>query len=428
MSANLVFIDNDEKDINEDFSNLSISFNKKLSKEERQSNGIFFTPLQARRIISRRLNTLFNSDDNINILEPSFGSGEFIFDMISQFPKSNIFGVEKHKDMYKAVLKEINNLPNTDNFNLTNIDFLKWNNTTKMNLIIGNPPYFVVKDKNPNCMTGRGNIFILFLYKCLIEHLEKDGILAFVLPTSLYNCTYYEPCRKYIKENCKILFLKNISVSYYDTNQDTMIIIIQNTKSTSHKYIVELNNNIYFSPYYKELKELLINTKTLKELNCTVKTGEIVWNENKEKLTDDPNKAILVVYTTNIVNNELIFNTGPGTRNTGSEIRVNLKGEKKQYIKETKKTPIKGPAILISRGYGNKYKLSFAAVDENITFFGENHINVIYPSGSGDNSSIIQIIKKSLESEKTNKFIKYFIGNGALSKTEIENILPIFLN
>jgi adenine-specific DNA-methyltransferase len=51
-------------------------------------------------------------------------------------------------------------------------------------------------------MTGRGNIFVQFIYKCLTEHLKENGILAFVLPTSFYNCSYYSPCRNYIRNNC----------------------------------------------------------------------------------------------------------------------------------------------------------------------------------------------------------------------------------
>ena len=108
----------------------------------------------------------------------------------------------------------------------------------------------------------------------------------------------------------------------------------------------------------------------------------------------------------------------------------NLKGEKKQYIKVGKdginKKPIKGAALLISRGYGNKYKLSYTEVEEGVEFFGENHINVIYKREGEDIKEQIEKIKKSLESENTNKFIKWFVGNGALSKTEIENVLPIF--
>ena len=44
---------------------------------------------------------------------------------------------------------------------------MKYKSETRFNCIIGNPPYFIVEDKNPKCMIGRPNIYVAFLYKCL---------------------------------------------------------------------------------------------------------------------------------------------------------------------------------------------------------------------------------------------------------------------
>ena len=286
---------------------------------------------------------------------------------------------------------------------LVNTDFLDYN-SEPVDLIVGNPPYFTVKIKNKECMTGHGNIYILFLYKCLTQHLKKNGVLAFVLPTSLYNSSYYEPCRKYIANNTTILAVEDLDVKYYDTSQKTMILIIQNKPSIRKPFIFK---DSYISPYYKELNKLIKNTKTLKELGYQIKTGEVVWNQNKDKLSDTGD---LVIYTTNIVDNKLVLN--------------NLKENKKQYIQGFERPITKGPAILVSRGYGNSYRFNFVVVGE-IEFYGENHINVIYPV----NEQVpISQIKKSLEHPNTLQFIKYFVGNGALSKSELENVLPIVLN
>jgi hypothetical protein len=58
------------------FSTLSTTLNTKLSKEERQNNGIFFTPLNGRKLLLSIIKG-FNIEP-VTILEPSFGSGEFI--------------------------------------------------------------------------------------------------------------------------------------------------------------------------------------------------------------------------------------------------------------------------------------------------------------------------------------------------------------
>jgi tRNA1(Val) A37 N6-methylase TrmN6 len=311
-----------------------------------------------------------------------------------------VVGIEYNEKIYNELRKE-------HKCSLLNQDFLEYENDDKFDLIIGNPPYFVVENKNEKCMTGRGNIFVMFIYKCLTEHLNKDGYLAFVLPTSFYNCKYYEPCRKYIKTNTTVVHLENVDAKYIDTAQNTMIMILKNTNPTNEDYIVNFSSNLCLNPYHKEIKELMKNASTLKKLECTVKTGEVVWNQHKEKLTNDEEEGDLVIYSHNIVNNKIVLKHN--------------EGEKKQYINNYKKTPNKCKAIIISRGYGNKYTFSYA-VHEG-TFFGENHVNVIIPK----DEQTLNIILKSLEDERTKQFIEYYVGNGALSKTEIETILPIFL-
>jgi hypothetical protein len=103
-----------------------------------------------------------------------------------------------------------------------------------------------------------------------------------------------------------------------------------------------------------------------------------------------------------------------------------LKENKKQYIRGFERPITHGPAILVSRGYGNSYRFNYVLV-ENLEFYGENHINVIYPVTEEAKKNISQIVK-SFEDARTAKFIQYFVGNGALSKTELETVLPIYLD
>jgi hypothetical protein len=156
---------------------------------------------------------------------------------------------------------------------------------------------------------------------------------------------------------------------------------------------------------------------TIAELGFRVKTGEVVWNQHKEKLIDKAGTPI--IYPQNIVDNKLVLNN----------LKVDKKNEKKQYINDDYiSTPTTGPAILISRGFGNKYNFIYTTIDDSeYEFYGENHINVVYPLDKTiDNNKAFNKIKASLIDTKTSEFIKLFVGNGALSKTELENVLPIF--
>lgn len=395
-----------------EFRDISEKFNSLLSKEDRLEQGIFFTPKKARDLLFNKLFEL-----NVNpktILEPSFGSGEFVLDSRRIYPESNIIGVEKNSDLFNSVI-----CPNTT---LSCCDFLDWKG--KADLIIGNPPYFVLKtdklsskqkkellDKYSSSMTGRPNIYILFLYKCLEENLENDGFLAFIIPTSLCNCSYYQPMRNYIEKNTTICHLEIINKpGFYETGQETMLIILQKKKMNDN-YIFRANNgNIYISPFYKELYNITKNTQTLYDLNLGVKTGNIVWNTIKDNLSDN---GTLLIYSSNIKNSELKLN--------------NLNGAiKKQYVKNINKPTIDGPVILVERGYGNTYHFNSVLVDLK-EFYAENHINIIYPK-QPESTVHLESVIKSFKDERTHKFIKWFIGNGSVSATDLETLIPIFID
>ena len=63
-------------------------------------------------------------------------------------------------------------------------------------LIIGNRPYAMM---NKKCVpieyheffSGRPNMYIIFILKCLKMLPKNTGILAFVLPTNAMSCIYY---------------------------------------------------------------------------------------------------------------------------------------------------------------------------------------------------------------------------------------------
>ena len=387
-----------------DFRDASKQFHTTLSKRERMDQGIFFTPKKVRDLLFSTI-TRFDIKPT-SILEPSFGSGEFLLDARRLYPDAKLYGVEKNPILFQSVMCK-------DSV-LTCCDFLDW--VGSADLIIGNPPYFVIPSdkalvkKYANCMTGRPNIYILFLYKCLTEHLNPDGVLAFIIPTSLYNCSYYQPMRNYIKEYTTILHMETlVKPGFFETAQDTMLIIIKNKKIHDDYIFVSKTDSIYLSPFYKELRETSPHTTTLYELGFGVKTGNVVWNQVKDKLTDD-NQHTLLIYSHNISSGELVIN--------------NLCGEeRKQYVTLDKPT-LSGPVILVERGYGNTFHFNFAVVDMPV-FYAENHINVIYPK-TKDAEKHFGSIVKSFKDPRHMNFIRWFIGNGSMPATDLEKVIPIF--
>jgi adenine-specific DNA-methyltransferase len=384
-----------------EFREVSEKFHTSMSKEIRLEQGIFFTPKKARDLLFQKLSS-FGITPKV-ILEPSFGSGEFLLDAKRLYPDAKLLGVEKNEELFKSV-----SLPGAE---LTCCDFLDWKG--KSDLILGNPPYFVLESKSckkgfDEAMTGRPNIYVMFLYKCLTEHLEDNGILAFILPTSLYNSSYYQPMRNYIQKNTTILYVETLNKpGFYETGQETMLLILQKKKENDN-YIFRMNGKVYISPFYKELNDLVKDSTNLQALNLHVKTGNVVWNQVKGNLSEE---GTLLLYSRNIQSGEIKLN--------------NLLGkEKKQCVKGIEKPTISGPVILVERGYGNSFRLN-SAYTELKNFYAENHVNVILPVKE-DAIENLKRVQKSFEDERTKEFIRLFVGNGAMSATELETILPIY--
>lgn len=379
------------------FRDTSVQLTSSLTKEEKQAQGIFFTPKEARDITLALLDA--NNVRPQSILEPSFGSGEFLEDIYLRYPTAHITGVELNPTLFQSVTR-----PNTHNQ-----DFLEY--TGVHDLIVGNPPYVVIP-KTPEtlaCQTGRPNLFVQFLYKCIHEHLSDNGYLAFVLPTSLFNCVYYEPMRRYLFRNTTIRAATVLEGKYIDTVQATFALVLQKGKRNDD-FFVSLGGNSYLTPFYRELQTLLAGSTNLAALGFEVKTGDVVWNQVKEKLSPT---GTLLIYSSNFSKGVLALD--------------NVKSPKQQYIQGCTRPPLSGKSILINRGYGNTRYTLIPVIVDFPAYYAENHVNVIRPTTPAARVQIEKVYA-SLRDPRTAQFIQFFVGNGALSKTELETCLPIWLS
>ena len=396
------------------FSNLSYSITKQLAKDVKKREGIFFTPIST---IKTNLNFLEPYFKNINnVLEPSCGSCEYILKLNDLYSRLSITGIEYNKNIYESI-KHLE----TDNIKLLNIDYLNFDENITYDLILGNPPYFVVpKDTVEKdyykYFDGRPNIFILFIIKSL-KLLNKNGILSFILPKNFLKSHYYDKTRKYICNNFKILNIIYCDDDYIETKQETIIMIIQNKNETinNHKYTLNISDYIIFgnSIYIEKIKKLYENSTTLNKLNFKVNVGNIVWNQHKQILTNDNSKTLLI-YNSDIKSNQL-------------HIQTYKNQEKKNYIN---KQGFKEPLLVVNRGYGKgSYKFEYLLIDGTYEYLIENHLICIkYTKPVEKNKLIVMYnnIIKSLQNEKTIEFIKLYFGNNAINTTELCEILPIY--
>jgi len=405
--------------INE-FTELSKELTNKLTIETKKNNGIFFTPSST---VKKLVDKVFNITNKRKILEPSCGSGQFIDYIIQKQSqeknkKYNLNCIELNQDIYQNIHEKYPNIK------IENKDFLDTNKTEKYDIIIGNPPFFVIKNKEKykdmykNLYTGRINIFILFIAHSM-ELLNEKGVIGFILPNSFLNCMYYNNLRKEINKEYEIIDIINCNDKYLETEQNTINLIIKKNKSNNNKFIFKTcDDNIIFNTSKKiqDLNKLIQHSKTLNDMKFKVSVGNVVWNQVKDLLTDD-DKYPRLIYSGDIKDNKL----------ANKDKNASSNDDKKNFIK--KDNPYNELLLVVNRGYGKgKYKFNYCLIDTKKEFFIENHL-ICIKSTKEDKSQLkseYEKIIKSFNNDNTKEFIKLYFENNAINTYELQNILPIF--
>lgn len=409
------------------YTELSRHLTRTLSKETKRQNGIYFTPPKTIHSILKILDPYIKSGKIRNILEPSCGSGEFLRAIISQYKTSPlcINAIENNTTIFNSIRDVFSNEMENSSITLHNEDFLSYHPNEPQDLIIGNPPFFVMKKHDVNTsyypfFDGRPNIFLLFLIKS-IQHLSDEGILCFVLPCNFMNALAFDKTRQYIIKECDIIDIIECDDDYIETKQKTVVLIIQRKQTSdisprNMNNILSLHNHAIFGTEntIQNIKELCEGSTTLFDMGFDVNVGSIVWNQCKSILTNDPTKTRLI-YSSDIENNQLSIKTYDNE-------------EKKNYINKQGSTE---PLLVINRGYGTgKYVFQYCLLKNPEEYLIENHLICIRPVEKITKRQLLSQYKKiitSLQNNKTNKFIQLYFGNNAINTTELRHIMPIFL-
>ena len=400
-----------------EYSTLSKELTSKLSKDEKKDNGIYFTPPSC---VHTNLQLLQPYMNNINsVLEPSCGSGEYISALQSIYSTLDISGIEFNKTIYDSIVGHFSE----ENINIVNADYLQYKSSTKYDLIIGNPPYYVMKKdavakEYHKYFDGRPNIFILFIIKSL-QLLNENGILSFILPKNFLNCLYYDKTRAHISSHFQILHIVDCKDDkYIETQQETIILIIKKCTPDllidNLPFILSVSGHTIFTNDKARFTELYKGSKTLSELGFKVSVGTVVWNQCKTILTDDITETRLI-YSSDIQNNALT-------------IKQYNNDQKKNYIK---KAGNNRPLIVINRGYGvGEYKFNYCLIDTDKDYLIENHLICIeYICLDISKEQLIDKYNKiinSLKDKRTQEFIDVYFGNNAINTTEMNCVLPIY--
>lgn len=388
-----------------DFSQDSIDYMVNTDISHRKALGQYFTP---KRVREELLNTLPKNINSPLVLDPACGTGEFLLTAKNYFTNPRLVGWEIEKKLVNISKKLV---PEAD---IKLVNSLKHKTQQKFDFIIGNPPYFEmkvseeIKKEYEPVIGGRTNIFSLFVYRCL-NILKQNGYLAFVIPPSMNNGAYFSKLRRFIVDNSDLESIKILDSNlFYKAQQLTMIMVLKKSPNKG-KYLFSIDDIQIFSENWKFLKESFVGKKSLRDLGFQVRTGRVVWNQNKDKLTNN-DKFPPIIWSNNIGSDgRLVFNN---------------KIKRLQYVDLP--NPDTGPALIVNRitGASTSAKVRVAMVPKGFKFFAENHCNVIFPPSEKSKISLRQVMTQ-LTSKSNLKIFQSITGNTQISKNELEKLFPI---
>lgn len=404
-----------------EFTDATIRYMEETDVKHRKSFGQYFTPRSIREALINRLpNTIINP----KILDPGCGTGEFLITAKQYFKNPELHGWDIDKKLVN-IAKEI--VPEAK---IKNLDALLNQDYGEYDFVIGNPPYYEfspsieIKKKYREIINGRVNIFSLFIYQG-IKWLKEGGYLAYVVPPSMNNGAYFSKLRKFIVENTNIEYLHILEDPklFNDALQSTMLLILKKGENKGN-YLFKRNGILIFSENTEFLEKSFKNKLTLHDLGYEVKTGRLVWNQNKHLLTNNPAIGVPLIWAHNITPN-------------GLKLPI-INREKPQYVK-TNNYDI-GPAIVVNRITGSvkSAKLKAAIIPPKMKFIAENHVNVIFPPFkqrqmkmdlSGNKLPKVNLALESIVNQLSSKekleVVKNITGNTQISKTELEKLFPL---
>jgi len=355
------------------------------------------------------------------ILDPACGTGEFLLSAARRFPAARLEGWEVDRALCE-IARTV-----APSATIRCCDALRQpGDGGRFDLVLGNPPYFecrlaaAARGRFAPVLSGRPNVFALFFHVGL-SLLAEGGVLAFVVPQSMNNGAYFRRLREHILSLGAVIGLRLLpDESLFHAARQTVMLIVVRKGARDDRFVFRRGGITVFSEAAARLAAAFEGRVTLADLGLSVKTGSVVWNQHKPRLTSDPDAGTPLLWARNIGREGLAFP---------------LPGERRQYIRTTGLPgahPDRGPALVVNRvtGVGPRASLRCALVPAGFEFFAENHVNVVSPAPTragrnGGEEAFLGKVGRALRSPEAIEAARLLTGNTQISKTELERLVPL---
>lgn len=241
-------------------------------RSHRKDKGIYYTPPYiVRHIVDRTLGEYLQGKvttpagiRHLRILDPSCGSGCFLayaFDVLAEFYTSHhpcephwpslilgkhLYGVDIDSDAVemtniiltlKALERTGRPLVDPPKLNIRQDNFLipasPDHEDERFSMILGNPPYGAKlapaqrKEIKSSYGTHRSSDSSSLFVEKAVKALKDDGILGFIVPKSLSYVVSWQPIRRFLLDECRIIEITDARKAFKGVLLEQMVIIAQ---------------------------------------------------------------------------------------------------------------------------------------------------------------------------------------------------------
>ena len=180
-----------------------------LANARREDNAAFYTRQDICYAIINRLPDIQGKEE-VNILEPSIGVGNFLPCLIRKYENNQIVNldvvdIDANSLEVLAALLETLSIPNNVHINLIHADTLKHVFSHVYDVVVGNPPYKKVSHdrvllaayRNNAYNRTTDNLFSFFIEKCL----SIGQVVSLIVPKSLINAPEFNLTRELLNHS-----------------------------------------------------------------------------------------------------------------------------------------------------------------------------------------------------------------------------------